>query len=56
VIAVGRVPADMGSRKFCGNVPQAAIERRPTMTATMLRERFARFGVGLRARIVDFLD
>jgi hypothetical protein len=26
------------------------------MTATMLRERFARFGVGLRARIVDFLD
>jgi len=26
------------------------------MTATMLREAFARFGVGLRARIVDFLD
>jgi len=26
------------------------------MTTTMLRERFARFGVGLRARIVDFLD
>jgi len=26
------------------------------MTATMLRERFARFGVGLRARVVDFDD
>jgi len=26
------------------------------MTATTLRERFARFGVGLRARVVDFHD
>jgi hypothetical protein len=25
-----------------------------TMTATELRQRFARFGTGLRARIVDF--
>jgi hypothetical protein len=26
------------------------------MTATMLRERFARFGVGLRARVRDLQD
>jgi len=26
------------------------------VTATDLRERFARFGIGLRARIVAFLD
>jgi len=26
------------------------------MTATTLRERFARFGIGLRARIAGFLE